>query len=179
MRPIKDVRLFFALWPDAKVRLQIAENLKRFTIDSEKSRTIANSNLHMTLHFIGNVSIAEMKCLDTQARLVTGEPFECMLDCSGFFKKPGVLWFGCQTIPKALHDLHSDLGKQIARCDYTPETRPYAPHVTMVRKIIEVPRPIQLESVLWQVNRFVLVESIPVSSGVRYEVVESYPLKPY
>ena len=154
----------------------MAENLKRFTIDSEKSRFIANSNLHMTLHFIGNVSIAEKKCLETQARLVNAEPFECILDCSGYFKKPGVLWFGCQAAPKALYDLHSNLGKQIVQCAYTPETRPYAPHVTMVRKIIKVPEPIPFEPLHWQVNRFVLVESLPVSSGVQYEVVESYPL---
>ena len=155
------------------------KNLERFAIDSEKSRFIANSNLHMTLHFIGNVSIEEKKCLDTQAKLVIAEPFECILNRSGIFKKPGVLWFGCQAVPKALYDLHGNLGRHIARCDYTPETRPYAPHVTMLRNIIEAPEPIPFEPVHWQMNRFVLVESVPVSSGVRYEVVESYPLAGY
>jgi 2'-5' RNA ligase len=104
MRPVKDVRLFFALWPDDEVRLKIAENLNRFNLDQNKSRLLTNSNLHLTLHFVGNTSIAEMECLDAQARLVKAEAFNLILDCSGYFKKPKVLWFGCQAAPKLLYD---------------------------------------------------------------------------
>ena len=170
----KDIRLFFALWPDDEVRFQIAENLKRFNIDSPKSRLVTNNNLHLTLHFIGNTSIEEMKCLEVKARRVNAEPIELTLDYSGYFKKPKVLWFGCQVTPKALYDLQRNLGEQIARCAYTPEMRPYAPHVTVARKIIEQPGSILIEPVHWEVDRFVLVESISISGGVRYEVVESY-----
>jgi len=170
----KSVRLFFALWPDDKIRFKIAENLKRFKIDRNQSRLVTNSNLHLTLHFIGNTSLEEMKCLDRQARQVNAEPFDLCVDCSGYFKKPKVLWLGCQTVPKALYELQKNLGELIARCTYTPETRSYSPHLTVARKIIEDPGSVPIEPVHWQVDRFVLVESISVSGGVRYEVVESY-----
>jgi len=176
MRSVKDVRIFFALWPDDEVRYRMAENLKCFNIDKDKSRLVDSSNFHMTLHFIGNTSIAEMECLDMQARLLNAESFDVILDCSGFFKKPRVLWFGCQTAPKALHDLQGNLGQQISQCAYTPETRPYSPHLTVARKIIGAPAAIPFEPVHWEVNRFVLVESISIPGGVRYEVVQSYPL---
>jgi len=155
MRPVKDVRLFFALWPDDEVRLKIANNLDRFNLNQNKSRLVTNSNLHLTLHFVGNTSIA---------------------DYSGFFKKPKVLWLGCQQAPRALYNLHQNLGQKIAQCAFEPEMRAYAPHVTVARKIIEAPASIPFEPVHWQVNRFVLVESISIPGGVRYEVVESYPL---
>jgi 2'-5' RNA ligase len=176
MRPVKDVRLFFALWPDDEVRLKIAENLNRFNLDQNKSRLVANSNLHLTLHFVGNTSIAEMECLNAQARLVSTRPFDLILGCSGFFEKPKVLWFGCQQAPRILYDLHQNLGQKITKCAFEPETRAYSPHVTVARKIIEAPESIAFDPVHWQVNRFVLVESISISGGVRYEVVESYPL---
>lgn len=170
----RNVRLFFALWPTDEVRFQIAENLKRFNIDHNQSRQVTNSNLHLTLHYIGNTSIAEMKCLDRQARQVNAKPFDFCIDCSGFFKKPKVFWFGCQTVPKALYDLHKNLGEFIARCAYRPESRRYSPHLTVARKINEAPGTVPIEPVYWQVDRFVLVESVSVSGGVRYEVVESY-----
>lgn len=170
----KSVRLFFALWPDDEIRIQIAENLKRFKIDRNQSRLVTNSNLHLTLHFIGNTSLAEMKCLNRQAGQVNAEPFDLCIDCSGFFKKPKVLWFGCQTVPKTLYDLQKNLGELIARCAYTPESRPYSPHLTVARKINEAPGTLPIEPVRWQVDRFVLVESVSISGGVRYEVVESY-----
>jgi 2'-5' RNA ligase len=176
MRPVKDVRLFFALWPDDEARLKITENLNRFNLDQNKSRLVANNNLHLTLHFVGNTSIAEIECLDAQARLVNSRPFDLILDYSGFFEKPKVLWFGCRQAPRTLYDLHQNLGQKITKCAFEPETRAYSPHVTVARKIIEAPESIAFDPVHWQVNRFVLVESISISGGVRYEVVESYPL---
>ena len=176
MREKKDVRLFFALWPDDEVRAQIASVLNQINLDRGKCRLVKNSNLHLTLHFIGNTSIAEMKCLDLHARGFNAEPFEFRLDCSGYFKKPKVFWIGCQTVPQALFDLHENLVEQISHCAYKPETRPYSPHMTVARKFTELPGSIPFEPVLWQVDRFVLVGSISVSEGVRYEVVKSYPL---
>ena len=176
MRPLKDVRIFFALWPDDEVRHRIAENLKLFNLDSNESRLVTNTNLHMTLHFVGNTSFAEMNCLDLQARLTEAEPFNLTLDCSGYFKKPQVLWFGCDTIPQALYDLQRHLGQHLKICAYTPESRPYSPHVTVARKIFEAPEAVPIGPMNWQVDRFVLVKSISIFGGVRYEVVESYTL---
>jgi 2'-5' RNA ligase len=176
MREKKDVRLFFALWPEDEVRAQIASVLNQINLDRDQCRLVKNSNLHLTLHFIGNTSIADMKCLDLHARGFNAEPFEFRLDCSGYFKKPKVFWIGCQTVPQALYDLHENLAEQISQCAYKPETRPYSPHMTVARKFNELPGSIPFEPVLWQVDRFVLVGSISVSEGVKYEVVKSYPL---
>jgi len=176
MRPLKDVRLFFALWPDEEIRLRIAKNLELFKLDSNKCRLVTNPNLHMTLHFVGNTSFAEMNCLGLKARLTRAESFNLSLDCSGYFKKPQVLWFGSQTVPQALYDLQRKLGQHLKTCAYTPESRPYSPHVTVARKIFEAPETVPIKPISWQVDRFVLVKSISISGGVRYEVIESYAL---
>jgi 2'-5' RNA ligase len=177
MRLVKDVRLFFALWPDDEVRTQIAQNLKLFDLSKDNIRIINHCNLHLTLHFIGNTSFAEMNCLDQQARHVQAGSFDLTLDCAGHFKKPRVLWFGCRNAPQALYDLQRELGRHLDVCTYSPESRPYSPHVTVARKIIEAPEAVALEPINWYVDRFVLVKSISIPGGVRYEVVESYALR--
>jgi len=176
MRVLKDVRLFFALWPDEQVRSQITDNLQRFDLDKNQNRITGKDNLHMTLHFVGNTSFAEMNCLDQQAKLARVQSFDLVLDCSGYFNKPRVFWFGCHDAPRVLYDLPFKLGQYLDICAYSPESRPYSPHVTVARKIVGAPEEIKLEPVNWHVDRFVLVKSISITGGVRYEVVKSYAL---
>lgn len=168
------MRLFFALWPNDEVRLQITDNRKCFNLKSEKSRLVSSDNFHLTLHYIGNVTRAEMQCLDRQAKQVNATSFELPLDCTGHFKKPKVFWFGCRRTPQALIDLYHNLGREISECEFTPDTRSFSPHITVARKIIQEPEPAVIKPVHWRVDRFVMVESVSVYGGVRYEVVESY-----
>ncbi len=175
MREVKDLRLFFALWPDERVRDSIEGYLASFPLSG--GRVIPRHNWHMTLHFIGNTSFDEKGCLDRQARKVSATSFSLGIDQTGFFRKPKVFWLGCQKSPQALFDLQKDLGKQISRCEYQPETRPYSPHVTVARKVLQPPQHEHMAAINWQIDSFVLVESVSEVSGVRYRVLEEYLLR--
>lgn len=174
MREKRDIRLFFALWPDEKVREKIAQFLK--TIPANNGHIVPRHNWHMTLHFVGNTSFAERNCLHSQAQKLRSRAFDLVIDQSGFFKKPKVFWLGCQNKPELLFDLQNDLGKEISHCEYQPETRPYSPHVSVVRKFSEQPPVMSIEPIKWSVDKFVMVESVSVPQGVRYDAVESYEL---
>ena len=170
----KHIHLFFALWPEQKVRSQIAAFIDSFPDTS--GRVVPHYNWHMTLHFIGNTTFHEKSCLDRQARKSRAEPFDLFVDQTGFFKKPKVFWLGCDSPPKALFDLQEDLGKQISRCEYNPETRPYSPHITVARKVTEKPAFRLNSKIPWHVDKFVLIESVSEPGGVRYRVLEEYLL---
>lgn len=174
MRQTKDIRLFFALWPDENVRQEISNCLKLLPANS--GRVVPRYNWHMTLHFIGNTTFAEKDCLHSQAKKIKAKPFDLRIDCVGYFKKPKVFWLGCQQPPGALFELQKNLGMLISECDYRPETRPYSPHVSVVRKVIEKPAMTSLDSIDWHVDRYVLIESVAEANGVRYRVVEEYAL---
>ncbi len=176
MREIKAVRLFFALWPDHSVRREIVSNIEYQEIDFNHCRLVNSDNLHMTLHFIGNTSLHEMACLDRQASTVSAEPFSLTIDYSGYFKKPKVLWFASQRAPQALYDLHRALGLEISQCAFEPEQRRFSPHITVARKISTEPPAALLKPITWKVDRFVLINSISIPGGVRYQIVKSYPL---
>ena len=174
MCEIKDIRLFFALWPNEGVRKKISSCVK--LLPAHRGRGVPRYNWHMTLHFIGNTTFAQKDCLHDQAKKVNAKPFDLRIDRVGYFKKPKVFWLGCQQPPRALVDLQKNLGGLITECEYQPETRPYSPHITVARKVSEKPEMTSFGSIDWHIDRFVLIESVSEPNGVRYRVLEDYRL---
>jgi len=175
VRENKDIRLFFALWPDDALRAQLHRASNTITVE-RPARRVPHYNLHLTLHFIGNVFLGEMDCLRQQARLVEAAAFELNVDRQGHFRKPRVAWLGCREIPVALRELHEQLGQRLQLCDYQPEKRHYNPHVTVARKIGTIADSASFAPIAWQVTEFSLVEVRQVENGVQYRVIESFPL---
>jgi len=140
------------------------------------ARIIAPENYHITLHFIGSVTDEDKDCLHQAARKITFQPFDLSLDDFGFFDKVKVFWMGMQTAPVELSCLHKNLGEVLSACDYQPDTRPYMPHVSLLRKAEKVPIEYQPFSINWHVDEFFLVESVSSPDGVNYKVIEKYHL---
>ncbi|MFY0545269.1 RNA 2',3'-cyclic phosphodiesterase [Brevibacillus sp. H7] len=96
-------------------------------------------NLHLTLHFLGEVEEAFLPRLQEDLDIVSTiiEPFTLELGHFGAFphpQKPRVLWLGLRGQIKALQQLHMLLGK---RFDLHPglsyDKREYRPHITLAR----------------------------------------------
>jgi len=172
----KKRRLFFALWPSAKVRQSIVDTAGPLLHEMD-ARIIAPENFHITLHFIGSVTDAEKDCLHQAARKVIFQPFDLSLDCFGFFDKAKVFWMGMQVAPAELSCLHENLGEALSACDYQPDSRPYSPHVSLLRKAGKISVEYQPFSINWHVDEFVLVESVSTTGGVDYRVIEKYSLQ--
>lgn len=170
----KTRRIFFALWPDDDIRRRIVKTFEQSPQSKFHGRRMRPENIHITLHFIGNVADVKLDCLDQAAQTVSFKPFELVLDRYGHFYKARVLWMGCHETPDLLKQLYHELGTALSQCDYQPERRPYAAHLTLMRKL---KKPGVFEDFIpihWQVNHFVLVESIPVEQGVEYKVIRKY-----
>jgi len=169
------LRIFFALWPDAATREGLAVIAAGMPL-SRAARRVPDYNLHLTLHFIGNVDAGIADCMRREARAVEAEAFELAIDNSGHFRGAGVGWLGSSEVPAALDDLHRLLGDRLQNCGYTPEPQAYRPHVTVARKLDAAPASFAFAALRWKIDNFVLLESRPGERGVRYRVVESYPL---
>jgi 2'-5' RNA ligase len=175
VRERKDIRLFFALWPDAGLRPGLQHAADSILL-ARTARRVPATNLHLTLHFIGNVYFDDMACMRSQARLVDAAAFELDIDRQGSFRKPRVAWLGCSEIPDALLALHRQLGSCLQTCGYQPEARPYHPHVTVARKVESIGDTPGFAPLCWRVDSFALIEVQPLAKGVQYRVVESWPL---
>ena len=169
-------RLFFALWPDASCRERLRNAQQSLVLTGKQARYVPADNLHVTLHFIGNVSEDKLPCFKQQARLLAADCFDLRLDTFGYFKRARVGWMGCTQTPRGLTVLHGLLAGQLSDCGFQAENRHYNPHVTMIRKLQQPADNAGAEPIDWLVNDFVLIESVPVRGGVRYDILERYPL---
>jgi len=171
----KTYRFFFALWPSDQVRQSIVEEISSLPLQS-KGRVITPNNLHVTLHFVGQVTESTKDCMHTAAQSVDAEAFQLNMDKFGHFPKSKIFWMGAQSSPSQINQLHQKLGAAIKDCGFNPDTRQFSPHVTLMRKY-SGPVPAQIDfSIPWHVEEFVLVESITYKEGVKYQVIEKYPL---
>lgn len=163
-------RVFFALWPDERVRGQLAavQEALGFT-----GRPVVPENFHVTLAFIGNTDSRYLECLVHAAAQVRFAPFEFTIDRTGYFRKPRVAYLAPGGLPEPMAALHQFLISRLQVCGYKPEARPLQPHVTLARKS-DAPPQGEFSPLVWPVHSFCLVESRTESSGAAYSLLHTY-----
>jgi len=174
--PAKNRRLFFALWPDDALRNEIVRQFEQMPQQRMHGKPMQAGNLHLTLHFIGNVDAATSRCLHRAAQTVRGDAFTLQLDTVGYFPQPKIFWMGCAHIPSAMQALHQQLADALLPCGYQAESRPFTPHVTLLRKLADPGEFVPFEAIHWPVKSFSLMESLSSSEGVLYRPLENYLL---
>ncbi|MCU0833613.1 MAG: RNA 2',3'-cyclic phosphodiesterase [Chromatiaceae bacterium] len=166
-------RLFFALWPDAAVRrglLKICGDLPRY-----HGREPHPEDLHLTLAFLGEIDAERRRCAEEAADRVQAEPFRLRLDRVGHWARPRILWCGASDCPTSLLGLLAGLNQGLLGCGFTPERRPFVPHLTLARKAPRL-EAFELDPPLdWLVAEFVLVGS-RLGERPSYQVLRGWPL---
>ena len=169
-------RLFFALWPDDALRLQL-NKLNNKIGRHVRGRKMRTENLHITLAFIGGVDESTCDCLQQMASAIHLPPFQLTLDRLGHFPKPRVIWLGSNETPEPLQSLVNAVKRGLLECGLEPETRPFHTHLTLMRK---VPKNIildELEALEWSISDFCLVESHTLPEGAEYRVLKRWSLQ--
>jgi 2'-5' RNA ligase len=163
-------RLFLALWPDEATRNQLAQVARQWS-----RRPVSAANLHMTLHFLGSCTPDVQQCYINSISRISIDPFEIKLNYLGGWPRSRIQWLGSSEVPVALPALVEALGTALTGCGYQPDTRPFAPHVTLSRNERNPRIKAGLPAVIWPVRDFVLAESVRVDGTVRYLVRERWP----
>ena len=117
-----------------------------------------------------------MPCLIEAAAEVHSQPFSLNLDKLIHRERQRMIWAIPSETPDVLRELAVNLGKQLEQCGVTIEKRPYLAHVTLVRKLSRLPRPMELPPLQWNVKEFCLVESAPQNTGSVYTILGSWHL---
>ncbi len=168
-------RLFFALWPDPSLAHALAALAQEVGVESG-GRAIPAGNVHLTLAFLGEQPQNIARELGVAAARIVSPSFALRLDRVDSWRKNAVAWAGVQSVPPELVALHQAIGRSLGDCGLVPEERPFAVHVTLVRRIsIEVRRPIA-PPLAWHATEFALVASELAATGARYRVLSRWPL---
>lgn len=143
-------------------------------------------NLHLTLRFLGDVSLDDAEDLDAELARITAPAFDLTMQ--------GVGWFGIGDRVQNLHalsrpdpildGLKAQVDRACRHAGFQPEPRTFKPHITLARA-----RAIRLDAVqpwladnmdfrlnMGDVEAFHMISSHPSGAGRAYRLEASYPL---
>ncbi|MEK6337372.1 MAG: RNA 2',3'-cyclic phosphodiesterase [Acidobacteriota bacterium] len=187
--PEESWRLFIALAIPANVRAKLKAHIDRLRescpeVSASWSR---EENLHLTLKFLGETSVAKVESLSQAAALAAGalEPFEIVVKGLGSFPprgQPRVLWVGIEDPSGGLGQLHQRLEDQCSQAGFAREQRPFHPHLTIARlrkpqgsrQLAELHKEIGFEAEMVSTSALVVVRSELRSQGSRHTVISRH-----
>lgn len=158
-----DMRLFVALAIPQEAVAYINRVQKELKREIRADRWQPLHNLHLTLHFLGEVDERLLPAIQQDMEIVSAiiPSFPLQLGRLGVFPhemSPRILWMGLTGNLKALEQLHLLLGKRFQLHPELPfDKRAYRPHVTMARG----PKPTGTPLPLMEWNQRLLSEEPP------------------
>jgi 2'-5' RNA ligase len=163
------LRLFFALWPDARAR-DALEAWARRAQSVCGGRLMRPRNLHFTLAFLGDVPAARLEALVTAAGAVPARDLRIDVDRVAYWSHNRIVWAGAAAVPAALAALVDGLRAALDGAGFRHDARPFVPHVTLLRDARPAPLP-PFAGVQWASEAFVLVRSVP---GQDYAILHEW-----
>ena len=166
------MRLFFALWPPPATARALADWAKEVARVAG-GKPVAAENIHLTLAFLGD---ADPEKAIAAVKQVSCEAFDLPIEVSEYWKHNQILWAGPRRTPDPLDRLVTTLQLELFRAEFILERRPFAAHVTLLRKArppAQLPPLLPLE---WPVREFLLVNSRLGPEGPSYAVLERFAL---
>ena len=169
MERIEQPRLFIALLPDQTVRRSLAGYRDGWRWAGRPAR-VRDDKLHVTLHFLGNVSRTRLPELRV-ALAVPFSSFDLALGRPALWPR-GIAVIEPLSVPDELRALHGALKESLHRLGLPVESRPYRPHIALARRAQQAGFSEQPLDVVWHVEGYALVES-RLDTG-EYCVLERY-----
>ncbi len=171
------MKLFFALWPDEETREHL-EAMQQRLLPLTGGRATLPSTLHLTLCFLGEVPSARLDELLTIGGRIKAKAFDIPINKVGCFDSAKVAWAGSKAPSPALVNLQSAIQQGVSKAGFDVDPRPFRPHISLVRHLPKSFETMSTLEIPWAVSGFSLVVSRADASGVRYELLKTWPLNP-
>lgn len=173
-------RLFIGIRPPESVSDLLLDAMEGI----EGARWQDESNLHLTLRFIGEVGRPAANDLATALARISAPPFTARVEGVGHFERKGhahALW--ARIVPsEPLETLRQKVERACEVARFGRETRKFTPHITLARlNRSSGPIGAWLASfgdmhAEWDVEGFTLYESHLGHTGAHYEAIAEYRL---
>jgi 2'-5' RNA ligase len=134
---MSSVRVFLAIPLPQQLKGAIQTLQKNLRSQIAGVRWVRPENLHLTLHFFGEVEQETLEKIKVSVLSVTGcnRPFAVEVKGLGAFpnrRRPRVLWLGLE--PKdQLMQVYENCRQSLQQAGVATESRPYSPHLTIGR----------------------------------------------
>jgi 2'-5' RNA ligase len=166
------MRIFFAVWPPRETAGALAA-WARGAQHKTGGKTTPEDKIHLTLAFLGD---ADPERALRAAKKVQATAHSLPIEQARYWRENNIVWAGPHETPPALKALFDSLAVELYREEFILERRPFAAHITLIRKARAAKSLPPLPALDWPINEFVLVRSSLSSVGSTYDVLERFPL---
>ena len=185
------IRSFVAIELPPAVREEIGRLQGILAGTGADVKWVRPGSVHLTVKFLGDVPEETIAPLaDAVDRAVCGvEPFTAAVAGTGVFpgrKRPRVVWLGLSGNLDILAGLQRIVETAVAGFGFTPDDRPFKPHLTLGRvrsprggnQLLEALDALRPQPFSWTVEDMVLFRSELKPSGAVYTPLARMPLRP-
>jgi 2'-5' RNA ligase len=189
------IRAFIAieLSSDIQVRLKDVIIQNQGQLKGVPVRWLPSENIHLTLKFLGDVSIANLEVLTDLLKTEVSHhtTFEISIGGSGAYPsdhRPRVLWIGVEA-PQELYILQRGIANVMEKLGYPQENRPFSPHLTLGRvgryvlknELQRISKMLESNKIgflgVTRVKEVCLFKSVLKTSGAEYTKIFAAPLQ--
>lgn len=185
-------RVFCAIELPEATRVRLMEHIAQLRTQLPEVRVSwsRESNIHLTLKFIGEISRALVPKFESAiSRAVRGSaPFPILISGNGVFpnrRDPRVIWIGITDPNEALGTLHLRLETESEKEGFSKEKRRFHPHLTLARvrhpeearELAQAHEALTFPAEEIIVNELVLIRSELSSTGSKYTTLSGHALK--
>lgn len=176
------MRAFIALELPPDIRHALHQLQQALAISRADVKWVEEANLHLTMRFLGEITQEQRHHIEAVLRAIAGHTRRLCVQLGevGAFpsvSSPRVMWVGFSQGAEAVTALAREVETGVVSCGVAPESRPFAPHVTLGR--VRTPRHRaqlieRLRQIAWQppasfcLDGVTLFQSTLLSSGPRY-----------
>ena len=162
-------RVFLAIPLPQQLKDSINVIQRQLKTEIPAARWVHPKNLHLTLHFFGEIEQETLEKIRVSVLSVKGckRPFQVEVKRLGAFPsqhRPRIIWLDLEPIDQ-LKQLHHECSKALHQVGVATESRPYSPHLTIGR--LRQPQP-DLTDIFNSVGRR-RVGQLPVDKLILYE----------
>lgn len=171
------MRLFFALWPDEATQQQWS-----FASDSIiktlGGRHALASNLHLTLHFLGEVDGSRVGALTRLGDDIVCGKIDLHFDRVECWRQADIACLRPTSEPATLKKLVGNLGSGLALAGFPVEKHRFKAHVTIARQLNHHDAALPLwPAIDWKADTLALVRSRLTPTGPVYDPIGLWALE--
>jgi 2'-5' RNA ligase len=152
-------RVYFALWPDAVTRARLAAAVQP-AASAVGGRAVAAESLHVTLAFVGAVSVPILGALARLGAAIAWPAGTLRLDVLEWWSGPRVAVLCASSAAAPLLSVRASLCDRLAALGIEIEPTPFRPHLTIARDVRAAPASTGA-AVDFEATHVALVESTP------------------
>ncbi len=183
-------RTFIAIELPPEARAPVLEHIAQMRrgLPDVRASWSRESNLHLTLKFLGNVPVNFVTKVSGAVAAATKDvtSFEMTISGNGSFPargRPSVLWLGTQAA--SLQALHDSIDCELAAAGFPRESRAFHPHLTIARlrvsegatRLAELHRSLPFTPVTFTVSEIAVFKSELLSHGSKHTAISRHTLR--